>query len=153
MIRAFITSWSQSGIDITNPIRDYILAQAAAGTPLPVTASMFYPDADLNGIPDKPQVLVLVEGPATFGGHSLEDFQNLSGVVLIPPYTFGTLISSIPTTTVNNIKTYITNQGIPLSALSGVVTWGDVLKKVASYFSVNFQGFGNYETTKAADFG
>jgi len=152
MIRVFITAWSHVGNEITNPIRDYIMAQGAAGTPLPVIASMCYPDRDINGIPDKPQVLVFVEGPATFNGHNLEDFQNLAGVVMIPPYTFDTLISTISTTTVNQIKTYITNQGIPLSALSGVVTWGDFLKKVAKYFSVNFQSFGQYETIKSADF-
>lgn len=152
MIRAFITTWTLSGNEITNPIRDYILTQATAGTPLPVTANMFYPDADLNGFPDKPQVLVLVEGPATFGTHTLDDFKNLTGVVEIPPYSFDMLIADIPTTTVNQIKTYLTNQGIPLSALSGVVIWGDFLKKVAKYFSIGFQSFGIYETLKSADF-
>jgi len=143
-IRAFISTWSLAGDRIENPIVDYVDTLPNQG----IVCNMYYPDADGNGIPDKDRVLIIVRGPKV----TIETIKDLTGVKMLPAYRFDKPISEIPQNVKNAIKTAITNEGIPLSALSGLVVYGDFMKKVARYFSVNHKGFGHYETELAGDF-
>jgi len=144
MIRAFITTWSGvKGGTVSNPIIDYVDTLPNMG----IICSMHYPDTDADGLPDKPRVLVIVEGPP-----AIENLNNLAGVKMLPAYRFSKPISEIPQNVIDTVKSAIVNEGIPLSALSGIVVYGDFLKKIARYFNASHAGFGRYETVNDLDF-
>lgn len=149
MIRAFISTWSQVDGAIAHPILGYVDTPPA--NPILFTCRMFFPDADQDGLPDKLRVLVIVIGDA--GETRVEELKNLAGVKMLPAYPFQKPISEIPQGAKDAIKTAIVNEGIPLSALSGVVVYGDFLKKVAKYFSAGHRGFGRLETDLSGEFG
>ena len=132
MIRAFITTWTDSGGEVNHPIKSY--CDNPPLNPILFIFNESYTDRDANGIPDKPKILVIcVADP---GETRLEQLANLPGVVMVPAYSFDKLISDIPQVTQDQIKTYLTNNGIPLSVFAGVTRWGQVLRKVANYFGV-----------------
>ena len=133
MIRAFITTWSIVDNHVVNPIVDYVDTLSLAE---PITCNMYYPDADANGIPDKPYVLVIVKGPV-----GIEQLKNLAGVKMIPAYGFNTPVSEIPSAVKTAIKDEMVSKGVPLSAFADVVVYGDFLKRLAKYFSVGFNNF------------
>lgn len=134
---------------MTNPIQSWIESNNTPDSPLGlnVILSMHYPDADADGLPDKPRVLVLAwqpTGATTTNGQNIEDLSALSGVYMLPAYRFQKPISEIPQAVKDEVKTRLQNNGIPLSALSGIEVYGDFLRKVAKYFSVSHQGFGRH---------
>lgn len=148
MIRAFICKWSL--VDNNTRVMHPILAwfEANEATAPAATLSMHYPDADQDGVPDKPYVLVLVEGPP-----EIEQLDNLAQTWMLPPWRFSKPVSELTTVQRGAILTKIDNAGIPRSHFAGVETYGDFLKKVAKYFCVSHSGFGgHYEVNKDADF-
>lgn len=144
MIRAFITTWALVENQIQNPIVEYINANQLSD---PVTCSMFYPDHNGDGVPDKNRVLILVHGQV-----EIEQLALLAGVRMLPAYSFQKPITEIPQNIIDTVKTAIVNEGIPLSALSGIVIYGDFLKKVANYFDATFKDFGRYENVLSVEF-
>lgn len=149
MIRAFITTWNIENLpngqkQVNNPIVDYVDTL----TNVKIRCSMFYPSRNPDGSVSKNRVLILVDGPP-----QIEQLANLAGVRMLPAYRFQKPISEIPQNVRDSIKTAIVNEGVPLSALSGIVVYGDFLSKVAKYFNVDFVGFGGRETSQDGDFG
>lgn len=142
MIRAFICTWSSEPLpggfrQIHNPIVDHVVANNISG----VTCSMHYADADANGLPDKPRVLVMVEGPAV-----IETFANLAGVRMLPNVSFNTPADSIPQAIIDEVVAGLVAEGVPSNALNVPVKYGDILRDVARYLSPSHAGFGLYET-------
>ena len=144
MIRAFITTWSVVANYVHNPIVDYVDTLTDMG----IVCDMHYPDADQNGIPDRDRVLIIVQGPP-----QIENLNAIQGVRMLPAYRFQKPLSEIPENIKQAIKAAIVAEGIPLSALFGMVVYGDFLKKVARYFNASHKGFGMLETEREAEFG
>lgn len=135
MIRAFITPWSQNGKEIDNPIKVY--CDNPPSNPILFIFNCYYPDADLNGLPDKSRVLIVcIADP---GETRLEQLKNLIGVDMIPPYPFNTPIASIPQNVQDAIKAKWTGYGFPLSVFAGIQVYGDFCRKIAQYFSAGKQ--------------
>lgn len=146
MIRAFITTWELVGNHIQNPI----VEQGEAIVSGQFTCSMFYPDADVDGIPDGTHVLILVKG----ANPTIEDLAALPEVKMLPKYRFSKPVSEIPTGVKQVIKDYVVARGIaPSSVFDGVEVYGDFLKKLVKSFQVGFKGFGRCETEYDEDFG
>lgn len=149
MLRAFITTWSAIDLGsgrrrITNPISSYVESNDIG---LTVTCSMFYPDRDLNGLPDKSRILVIAHQPTGATnpqGQTIEAFGNLAGVYMLPAYRFQKPIAEIPQNVKNDVLAKLELEGIPASAVSGLTVYGDFLKKLAKYFQVNHAGFGSH---------
>lgn len=152
MIRAFISTWGLVDNKLTTPIllKFNEMNQEAFDNNLPIkkiTCSMHWPDSDRDGIPNKNRVLTLVESP-----DDIQFFRQLIGVKMLPAYRFQKPISEIPSTIKQNIKDILVIEGIPLTTLIGIKTYGDFLKQIARYFNINHTGFGFLEILKEADF-
>lgn len=146
MIRAFIATWQliPERMEVINPIAEYI---GTANSPVS-RVSMYYPDTDGNGLPDKNRVLVLVEGPP-----EIEQLVALQGVKMLPAYRFGKPISDIPSPVKTAVLNTLEAEGIPRAAMAGVEVYGDFIRKVAQYFSPAFKSFGPYESSRDEEFG
>lgn len=147
MYRAFVCTWSGSaGGRITHPILEW-LENPSNDPPFEVVCSMHYPDADVNGVPDKPEVLVLVwqpTGAVDSLGRNIEFLDTLAGVYMIPAYRLSKPVSEIPQPVKNDILNKLQAKGIPKSTFNDVVVYRDFLKKIAKYFKVGHIGFGNH---------
>ena len=149
MIRAFICKWSlvENDSRVMHPILQWFEDNEA--TAPQAVLSMHYPDADLDGKPDKAFVLVLVEGPS-----QIENLDNLAQTWMLPAWRFSKPASELTTNQKEAILLKIDNAGIPRSHFAGVATYGQFLKRIAVYFSFNHSGFGgHYEQGKDEDFG
>lgn len=94
---------------------------------------MYYGDADNNGLPDYPLVLVLVYS-SNFTGAQIENAvaTNVPAAHLIPSIPWNTALSSIPTAKLQAARTYLTNNGIDTSSLTLQNTYGDLVKLVVN---------------------
>lgn len=148
MIRAFICKWSLTGNRVIHPILEWF--EANEGTAPPAVLSMHYPDADVDGKPDGPYVLVLVQSPSP----NVEQLGNLAQTWMLPAWRFSKPVSELTAAQREAILSKIDNAGIPRSYFAGVQTYGQFLKKIAQYFIPNFTGFGDHiEVAADEDFG
>ena len=133
MNRVFISTWFNDSNHIRNPIVEYLDTQPPLNEGDPrITCNMFYADADNNGIPDKARVLVVVQNCENY----VTQISALTGVTMLPAYRLTKPISEIPANVKNAVKTKLTNWGMPLSILSGAVTYGDVIHLAMQHFSI-----------------
>lgn len=147
-IRAFLTTWSLVGNEIHNPIIDHVDTQPNMG----IILSMTYPDADANGIPDKPVVLVLVESNQV-AGPVLEQLKNVDGVTLIPGQRPDKRMSTIAPSVRNDIDGLVALHKLPQSVVTGATTYGDFLGSISRYVSPNAVGVQRYIALRPAEFG
>ena len=147
-IRAFITTWSLNGNRVENPIVNYVDTLPAQG----ITCSMYYPDADQNGLPDKNFLIVLMRSDQLTGAE-LETIGAAAGALVIDAQTYNKQLSSLNNGQQNKYKNLITNQGAPISIWDNSVTFGDLLVNYIKYLNPSFQGFGDHYTTNIGDWG
>ncbi len=147
-IRAFLSTWSLVDDEIHNPIVDHIDTQPDMG----ITCSMIYPDADVNGLPDKPMVLILVESQQVHGP-VLEQLKNLDGVTLIPGQRPDKKMNSLPPSVANDIDGVVSSFGIPRSVVTGATAYSDFLGGIAKYVSPNSTGLSQYIQRRPLEFG
>lgn len=147
-IRAFITTWSLIDSEIHNPIVDHIDTQPDMG----IICSMIYPDADSNGLPDKPMVLILVESQQV-DGHALEQLKNLNGVTLVPGIRPDKRMASIPPSVSSDIDGLVNAFGIPKSVVTGANNYSDFLGGISKYISPNNSGLASYIQKRPLEFG
>ena len=147
-IRAFLTTWQLIGSDIHNPIIDHIDSQPDLG----IIASMIYPDADANGLPDKPLVLILVESQQVPGA-VLEQLRNLAGVTLIPSARPDKPIATLPPSAKSDLDGLAAAHGIPQSAINNAATLGEALTNIEKYIAPNSNGVARYLAARPAEFG
>ncbi len=146
MIRAFVTGWQLVGNQVLNPI----VEQGESVVSGPFACSMVYPDADANGLPDGPHVLIFVESDSP----TIEDLDTLDGVYMFPPHAFDTPLADVPQSTKDEVLGLCASEGwMPTAPLFTAQTYGDCLKLLASHFQAGFTSFGRYEVEKAAEFG
>jgi len=142
--------WTNGGSITLNAAFDDGALQIDSGKR--IGTGMYYPDKDLDGIPDKDRVLILVR-TKSYPTYDFNSIKNLTGVKMLPAYRFDKPISEIPQNIKNAIKTVIVNEGIPLAALSDVVIYGDFIKKAAKYLNVKHEGlFSRFEAALASEF-
>lgn len=149
MIRAFICPWELIAAEsrITHPI----VEQGESVVTGPFVCSMFYPDADADGLPDGPHVLVLVEGDSV----TIEALDSLEGVYMFPPHPFDTPLDQVPQAIKDEVVALCVQENwMPTEPLFTVAqTYGDCLKLMAKHFQSGFVSFGKYEVERAAEFG
>jgi hypothetical protein len=141
-IRAFLSTWTASNIDgglikIDNPIVDYVDANS-----LDVSCRMYYPDRDLDGLPDKNRVLIFTRS-LTLTGSQMENAKNLTGVSLIPPFPLDTVLSDIPAATRQTMLDIVNNNGIPTDGITLDSLYVDVLNTIIVFFVPSFPGIKN----------
>jgi len=124
--RLFLSTWTgAAGGEVKNPIVDYV------GTlPNDGYVAMFYGDADGNGLPDFPLVLVLVYSKNYTGAQIETIASNVAGVHLVPPLRWTYPLSDIPLAKLQAARTYLNNNGIDTSALTLSNTYGDLVKLI-----------------------
>lgn len=137
--RLFISTWiGAAGGVITHPILAAVDSSGNEGF-----VADFWADHDVNGVPDKPQVLVLVYS-SNLAGSQIETLGNLTGVHLLPVYPVDTLLSTIPAAQRNAAQTYLMNNGFDLSSLKGSSTYFDLLKIITTTLAPIAQHPGLY---------
>lgn len=147
-IRAFISSWQLVDGEIHNPILDHVDTQADMG----ITLSMIYPDADANGLPDKPVVLVLAESHQV-PGPVLEQLGNLDGVDLVPPQRPNKRINTLPAAARADLEALVSRHKIPQAVVTGATTIGDALAAIEKHLAPSSNGVARYLVQRAAEFG
>lgn len=147
-IRAFITTWTLIDGQIHNPIVDHIDTQPDMG----IICSMVYGDADANGLPDKAEVLVLVESNQV-SGHVLEKLGNIQGVTLIPGQRPEKAIKGMPPSVRADIDGLVSAHKIPQSVVTGATSFGDMLRAMEKYISPNANGVTTYIAKRPTEFG
>lgn len=147
-IRAFITNWSLVNGSVTNPILDHLDTQPDMG----ITLSMIYPDANADGLPDKPLVLVMAESDRV-GGGVLESLKNLAGVTLIPGARHDKHIATLPPSAKADIDGLASAFKIPASVVTGSTTMSDLIGGIEKYICPNSNGVAHYLATRPAEFG
>lgn len=141
MIRAFICGWEfiPERMCVTNPFVE-----------LGVPCSMIYPDADADGLPDGPHVLVFVKAD----GVDTDALNALDGVYMFPPHPFDMPMSEVSQAVKDEVLGLcVANNWMPAEPLFTAQTYGDCLKLLAAHFQSGFVGFGVYEVERAAEFG
>lgn len=147
-IRAFLTTWSLIDGVIHNPIVDHIDTQPDMG----IIPSMIYGDADSNGLPDKPTVMVVVESTQV-DGHMLETLKNVEGVTLIPGMRPDKTMSKIPPSVAGDIDGLAAQFGIPHSVVTGATTYAQFLAGVAKQINQNTTALDAYIAKRPLEFG
>lgn len=150
--RIFLCPWTGvAGGTVSNPVHDYVGTTANQGF-----VAMYYGDADNNGLPDYPLVLVLVYS-SNFTGAQIENnvAANVPAAHLIPPIPWNTVLSSIPTAKLQAAQTYLANNGIDTSSLTLQNTYGDLVKRVVNTIAPlhGHPGLKDWALTNAAEFG
>ena len=149
MIRAFITSWIYIPEEsrVTHSIAE---VYDAVCPNVPATISMFYPDADANGLPDGPHVLIFIESESP----AIEQLDTLDGVYMFPPHSFNAPMADVSQAVKDEVLTLCSvNNWMPVDPLFTAETYGDCLRLLAKSFQIGFVSFGKYEVERAAEFG
>ena len=155
MIRVYISSWElrtdeAGGGYVWNPITDAMesLPTLPAETPRDQrnSARLLYPDADADGKPDGPTVMIIARGP------NAEDYQGLPGVDMLPPFDLSTAISSIPQPTVDSVVAMLADHGIPFPVIEGTATAGELLDRIVGSFSPGARPITQMFAGREADF-
>lgn len=131
MIRAFLSTWSLVGSEVHNPIVDYIDVQP----PMGIVCNMFYPDSNVDGLPDKAFLMVVMRSETHDISALAEDVGALPGVKLIPPYRLDTPMSSLNTPAKNVIRNVLLQYGLPDTLVDTSNTIGDLLLMILANIS------------------
>lgn len=147
-IRAFLTTWTLVDGEIHNPIVDHIDTQPNMG----LICSMIYGDADGNGLPDKPTVMVIVES-TQIAGQAIEVLKNVEGVTLIPGQRPDKHMASLPPSVASDIDGLAAQYGIPRSVVTGATTYAQFLAGVAKQINQNATALDAYIAKRPLEFG
>lgn len=134
MIRVFLTTWSvQAGVLVhgLTGVIDSVPDQQLVPPTERFRARLLSPDADADGLPDQPSVMLIINGDST-----IEAWAELPGVDMLPPFALNQLIADIPTATVGAVIAALESHGIPYPAVQGSATAGDLLDRIIAYYRV-----------------
>ena len=143
MIRVYLSTWELryaiSGDEdsrfIWHPIPEAVgqLPELPPGTPRDQRVRWFaeYPDADSDGQPDGPSVLVFVAGPDI-----PDSIAALPEVTQLPPFDLSDLVENMDPVVVADVITAIGRHGIPYPTVAGVRTAGELLDRILGQFRV-----------------
>lgn len=136
MVRGYLVKWGNKVVgnlnDCANPIHDEIDIISPNGA-LDLPTQNYWPSPAFSGLPINPLVLTIVHGRDLTAAIA-QQLANLPGVQMIPVYRLDTLITDIPSNVVTGARTYLQNNGVPLSVFSGITTYFDFLQKIVKYF-------------------
>jgi hypothetical protein len=128
MIRVFISTWSLTGVGITNPVVDYVDEQPNIG----IGCSMYYPKRTVEGSFDKSFVVVVMRSVQDISSIAT-DIGNIQGVKLIPPRKLSTQLSSLSAAQRNAVRNLLGAYSIPVSLFDGSTTIGELLRSIVEH--------------------
>lgn len=150
MIRAFLTTWSlrisAEGMRVVNPVLDYLDANTLSAS---VRASYHYADADQDGKPDHPFLVVVVDSDAP----EMEDVLGaLDGVMLSPPHALNKRTQDVPQPDKDRANGALAAAGF-VSRVDNFPDVQSVVYAVMREINPKFQGFGTRYEARAEDWG
>ena len=119
--------------------------------PLGIICSMVYPDADADGLPDGPNMLVIVESQQATGAQ-LAQLNDLPGVRMIPAHRINDSVDTLTGAQKTRIKDRLLEFDVPLTTIQSFVTVGDIFREVEKHINPNAGGLFKYVLDRASEF-